>query len=422
MTKKNRIKKQPATPRDLLLEIYTEELPADYLKPAATQLVEDIKALLAEKNIKFASADSYYTVRRLVAHFKSVDIRQPDRTYEKKGPRYDMAYRDGSLTDIGRAFVEKNSLAEKDVKIKDEKGQKYLFASMFEKGLTLKKILEESLPGIIAGIRFPKSMIWNDTGATFARPVRCILCMLAGKPVVFSFAGLKSGNLTRLHKFAASGKTVAVRDAAEYFEIMEKNGIILEQEKRKALIMEKASAMLVKSGLKIIPDPGLLEMLASSVEAPAVMKGEFDKRYLSLPKEVIITAMREHQRYFAVSDFQGDFTNRFVNVMDGEGKLSAKVAPRHSKVLFARLNDAEFFYKEDLKKPLEECVPRLKEAVFITGLGTMYEKMERLKMLAASSAGMFGLTDTSKLQLAAYLCKADLMTNMVGEKEYAGLR
>jgi glycyl-tRNA synthetase beta chain len=203
---------------------------------------------------------------------------------------------------------------------------------------------------------------------------------------------------------------------------MKKAGIILSQDERAAGILNKSKAVLSKRKLKLIPDDVLLDRLASSVESVSITLGEFDAKYLFLPKEVIITAMREHQRYFAAAKENGEFTNVFINVRDGGEGNNAFVAKAHAKVLFARLNDAEFFYREDLKQPLETCVDRLKEAVFITGLGTMRDKMERLKMLSSRAGDIFGYSDTVTLQLAAYLCKADLMTNMVGEKEYVGLR
>jgi glycyl-tRNA synthetase beta chain len=422
MKKKKLIKKQIQKENTVILEIGVEEIPADYLKPAALQLQEDIKKALEEKRIGCKEAVSFYTVRRFVLLLKGMDEKQKDLSFEKKGPRQDIAYKDGKLNDIGKSFLQKNSASEKDLKIKDEKGQKYLFLDVFEKGRTAKAVLAEMFPEIIKNLRFPKSMTWEASHAVFARPVRWILCLFNGELVPFAFGPVKSGNKTRLHKFEDENKEAIVKDAASYFAIMKKSSILLSQEERKAEIEKKISSILSKKKLKILPDPVLLEKIAGSVETVSVMLGEYDEKYLFLPKEVIITAMREHQRYFAVLKQNGQFTNYFVNVRDGSDKNNAFIAKQHAKVLFSRLNDAEFFYKEDLKQPLENCNAKLKEAVFITGLGTMYEKMERLKILSARAKELFGYGDTVALQLAAYLCKADLMTNMVGEKEYVGLR
>lgn len=422
MKKKKTIKKQAAKENTFLLEIGVEEIPADYLKPASLQLTEDVKKALEEKGIGFKDISSLYTVRRFILLIKGIDEKQKDKAFEKKGPRLDVAYKDGKLNDIGKSFLEKNNISEKELKIKEEKGQKFMFLDVFEKGKASKIVLAEMLPDIIKNLRFPKSLTWEASHVTFARPMRWLLCLLNSETVAFKFGPVKSGNKTRLHKFEDGNKEVKVKDAASYFSAMKKAGILLSQEERKAEIEKKVNALLSKKKLKMLADPDLLDKLASSVETVSAMLGEFDAKYLFLPKEVIITAMREHQRYFAVLKQAGEFTNYFVNIRDGGDKNNAFIAGQHAKVLFARLNDAAFFYREDLKQPLESFNAKLKEAVFITGLGTMYEKMERLKMLAAGADVLFGYKDTAQLQLAAYLCKADLMTNMIGEKEYAGLR
>lgn len=422
MKKKKTAKKASIKENELFLEVGVEEIPADYLKPASLQLQEDLKKALEEKNIGYKEMVSFYTVRRFVLHVKGIDEKQKDVSYEKKGPRHDIAYKDGRLSGIGKAFLEKNGMSEKALKIKEEKGQKHLFLDVFEKGQPSKKVLAAILPEIIKNLRFPKSMTWDASRVSFARPVRSIACLFNGEIVPFKFGMLSSGNKTRLHKFVDGNKEVIIKDAAGYFALMEKYGILPGQEERKKEIEAKISALLSKKKLKMLPDAGLLEMLASSVEKVTVIEGEFDEKFLFLPKEVIITAMREHQRYFAVLKQNGQFTNRFVNVRDGGDKNNAFIAGQLAKVLFSRLKDAEFFYREDLKQPLESYNSKLKEAVFITGLGNMYEKMERLKALAARAKDIFGYEDTAALQLAAYLCKADLMTNMVGEKEYVGLR
>jgi glycyl-tRNA synthetase beta chain len=405
-----------------ILEIGVEEIPADYLAPAANQLKEDAKKILEAKLIEFKEVSVLYTVRRFILLIDGMADKQKDLSFEKKGPRYDIAYKDGAMSEIGKTFLSKNNVTEKDLKIKEEKGQKYLYVDIFEKGQSVKNVLPGILPELIKGMRFPKSMVWDETLVTFARPIRWILCMLDTEIIPFTFGKIKSGNVTRLHKFIHDNKQAAVKDADDYFKQMSKNGIILSQEARRTEIRFTAAMLLKKAGLVLIEDEELLERLASSVESVTCMSGKFDEKYLFLPKEVIITAMREHQRYFAVSKEDGTFTNSFINVRDGGDKNNDFIAKQHAKVLYSRLNDAEFFYKEDLKAPLEANNEKLKEAIFITGLGTMFEKIERLKTMASHSMKLFGYKDSSALESAAALCKADLMTNMVGEKEYVGLR
>jgi glycyl-tRNA synthetase beta chain len=407
---------------DLILEIGMEELPADYLAPAAEQLAGDMKKLLDEKLIEFREITSFYTVRRFTVIIRGVAAAQKDLAFEKKGPRADIAFKGGALTDVGKKFLASNSAAEKDIKIKEEKGQKFFFLDIFQKGLPSEKVLSEFLPGIITGLRFPKSMIWDPSLVTFARPVRWLLCLLDRHEIHFDFGNIKSGMETRLHKFIHNNKNVRVKDADDYLKIMKDNGIILSQQERRDEILKKSAEALRGKKLRLIDDEVLLERLANSVESVTAMAGNFDERFLFLPEEVIITAMREHQRYFAVCTQEGKFTNSFVNIRDGGVENNDFIAKQHAKVLFSRLKDAEFFFQEDLKTPLEKNNEKLKEAIFISGLGTMYEKMERLRAMAGRSKEIFNFEDTVTLQEAAYLSKADLMTNMVGEKEYVGLR
>ncbi len=406
----------------LILEIGVEEIPADYLEPASNQLKDDIKKMLEAKLIEHKEVKIFYTVRRFVAVVEGIAAKQKDLSFEKKGPRHDIAFKDNALTEIGRKFLEGCGKTEKDLKIKEEKGQKFLFVDIFEKGQPAKKVLSENLPGIIKGLRFPKSMVWDDSGVTFARPIRWILCLLDKDTVHMHYGRVSSGTKTRLHKFLHNNKEIVIKDADDYFRQMKKHGILLSQDERKAEILKQSNAHLHRKKLQIMEDETLLERLASSVEAVTSMTGYFDEKFLFLPEEVIITAMREHQRYFATLKECGGFTNCFVNIRDGGDLNNHFISNQHAKVLFSRLKDAEFFYNEDLKIPLEKNNDKLKDAIFITGLGTMYEKMERLKAMASRAKEIFGHEDTAAIQEAAFLSKADLMTNMVGEKEYVGLR
>jgi len=409
--------------KKLLFEIGVEEIPADYLEPAIGQLKGDFIKAMADAGLKHGEVYAAYTVRRFVLIVKDVAEKQDDVSAEKKGPKYDVAYdASGNLTDVGRNFFKNNNITEKEAKIKEEGGKKFLYYDFFKKGEGASVVLKQVLPVLIGAIKFPKSMIYDSSNAAFARPVRWITAMLGSESIDIGFGNVRSGNETRLHKFEHMNKRISVKDADDYLKQLDAAGIVLDQAKREEQIAEKTAALLNPLGMNVIEDRGLLVKLAQSVETINVLCGEFDARFLFLPKEVIITAMREHQRYFAVTDKAGKFTNRFINVRDGSGLNNDFVAKMHAKVLYARLKDAEFFYQEDLKKPIEEGLPKLKEAVFITGLGTMYEKVERLIAVAKKAGGLFGYKDTSLLAETAKLCKADLVTDMVSEKEYVGLR
>lgn len=405
-----------------LLEIGFEELPADYLYPAAEQLKTDMFKMLKEKNIDFKEIKVFWTVRRLILQIIGLNEKQKDIEYTKKGPRYDIAYKDGQLTDIGKTFLVKNNLTEKQIKIKEENGQKYLFADIYQKGEKTEKILSLLLPDVIKNLKFPKSMVWDETLVTFARPLRWILCLFNSRIIKFNYGKVISSNKTYLHKYKHNNKKITIKSPDDYFKIMNKNKILIEHEKRKNQILLSAEKILKARNLYLLKDDDLLDRVANSIEIVSVIIGEFDKKYLSLPQEVIITAMREHQRYFAVIDKNEKFTNYFVNVCDGVDKNKNNIINYHSKVLFSRLNDASFFYREDLKQPLENNIEKLKEAIFITDLGNMYQKVERLKIYSNNVNNYIEYKDPEILKQIAHLCKADLMTNMIGEKEFVQLR
>ncbi len=405
----------------VLLEIGFEEIPADYLKSALLKLKELTEKSLSENRVEYKKIETHYTVRRFVLYIEGISEKQKDLSYEKKGPKYTIAYKNGKLTDIGINFLKSNNLKENDIKIKEEKNEKYLFVHIFEKGKKSQDILKEFFSGIIKNLSFPKKMKWEETNFLFARPIRWILCLFNDRIIKFYLASIISSNKTKTHKYIFNNKYITIKNPDDYFKIIKKSGIILDQEERKNIILKEIEKKLENYKLKLIKDDGLLEKLASSVEAISVMIGEFDKRFLYLPEKVIITAMREHQRYFAVCDLQGKLTNYFVNIKDGKDINNDFIVKKHAEVLYARLSDAEFFYNEDLKNKLENNLTSLKQAIFITGLGTMFEKVERLISTAAKVGEFLGF-NIELIQKIAKLCKCDLVTNMVEEKEFAVLR
>lgn len=407
---------------DALLEIGVEEIPADYLESAILKLKEAAEKLLNEKRIGFKKISTFFTVRRLVLFIQGLDDKQSDLSFEKRGPKYDIVFKDGKLTEIGEKFLKSNNVTEKKIIIKQEKNDKYVFVNIFEKGKSVEKILQEIFPEIIKQISFPKSMKWEKSGFLFARPIRWILALFNDKIINFEIASIRSGRKTKTHKYIFSNKEIIVKDVNNYFKLLKKYKIILEQEQRKKMIQSKINKLLQRKKLKIIKDEELLNRLAASVEWVSVMMGEFDEKYLNLPEKIIITAMREHQRYFAVMTEDNKFTNNFINIKDGDEKNNKSIVKKHSEVLFARLNDAEFFYKEDLKIPLINNLIKLKDAIFIAGLGSMYEKVERTQKNVLKISKILNYASPEILEKIAKLSKCDLVTQLVSEKEFAGLR
>ena len=407
---------------NVIFEIGAEEIPADYLAGAVKNIKENLEKQLLENRVNTTKISVFFTVRRFIIYLEGVEDKQPDLAFLKKGPAYDMAYTNGALNELGKTFVNKNNIKESDLQFKEEKGKKYLYIEGVEKGRAVEEVLREIFPAIISGIKFPKSMTWDDSGVTFARPVRWLLALINSKVLEFGFGKLKSANKTRLHKFLHDNKEVVVKDAPEYFKIMTENEIEVVPETRRAKIETAIENMLKEKNMTMIKDEDLMRRVADSVETAAVMTGEFDKKYLFLPEAVIVTAMREHQRYFAVKNAKGEFTNIFVNARDGGHLNTDAIVKAHAKVLASRLSDAEFFYKEDLKKPLEDNLTALKDSTFIAGLGTMYDKTLRIKGAAEKAENIIKYKNPSAVSEAAYLAKMDLGTNMVAEKEFISLR
>jgi glycyl-tRNA synthetase len=401
-----------------LLEIGTEELPTGELANALSQLEKAVPALLDSLRLEHGAIEILGTPRRLVVSVNDLATRQPDQNLEVKGPPADRAFdADGNPTRAAEGFARSKGIDVSNLVVETVDGGEYVVARVEQLGQPAMDVLRAALADLVAGLKFSKSMRWNESGVTFSRPIRWLMALLDGEVVPFDYAGYRSGRETRGLRFVEP-EHFDVASPQAYFEKMAAQGIILDAEVRKATILEQANAIAEKVGGKVPEDAALLEEVTGLVEAPTAFLGKFDASYLEvLPPEVLISVMRKHQRYFVVEDAQGKLMPYFIGVRNGNADHLDIVADGNEQVILARFADARFFVEKDLKKPLAEFVPELKTLTFQRQLGSFYDKTERISALVEALMSDFNLTDEEKTtaQRAAKLCKADLATNMVVE-------
>lgn len=403
---------------DLLLEIGTEELPTSDLEAALAQLKAGAEALLADARLEHGEVRIQGTPRRLVLMVKDLQTQQADRVLEVKGPPTARAFdADGKPTKAAEGFARSRGLDVSQLRVSETEGGSYVVAEVSEKGQSAAALLARALPELCESIRFTKGMRWNQTGKVFSRPVRWLVALLDGEVIPFEFAGLRSGRQTRGLRFAQE-PSWSLGGLQDYLAYMDAQGIVLDPEKRKALVWEQTRKLAAQAGGKLADDPDLLEEVTNLVERPTAMLGAFEQRYLeSLPAEVLIGVMRKHQRYFPVLDQNGNLTQYFIIVRNGDERFEDVVVDGNLQVIHARFADAEFFIREDKEKPLADFVPKLAMLTFQKDLGSMLEKTRRVQALTTSILNKLEVPadERQTVDRTAELCKADLASAMVIE-------
>ncbi|HBC93404.1 MAG TPA: glycine--tRNA ligase subunit beta [Pelotomaculum sp.] len=403
--------------QDYLLEIGVEEMPARFLEPALAELKENAAALFKEQRLSYKRLATYGTPRRITLYVEGLAVHQQSLEMEVKGPAVKVAYKpDGSPTRAAEGFARSQGVVVGDLLKKPVGHVEYVFAVKREPGRPALDVLPQAGVSLISGLHFPKPMRWGDLDIRFARPIRWIVSLFGPDLVEFEFAGLKAGRTTRGHRFLAR-EAVTLPSPQEYFEKMRSNYVLVDPAERKQAIWQQVQEQARATGGRVEEDEELLSEVTNLVEYPTALAGEFSREYLRLPREVLVTPMREHQRYFPVLGPDGALLPKFIAVRNGKSEHLDIVRAGNEKVLRARLADADFFYQEDLKTALADKVPALKKVVFQETLGTIYDKVVRVGELAGTLAVAMGaeekeLKDTLR---AAYLAKADLVTNMVFE-------
>ena len=399
--------------KDLLLEIGTEEVPAHVMPGVLAQLKERAEKAFQENRIAFASVRTLGTPRRMALLVKDLAEKQADVTSENRGPSVKIAFdADGKPTKAAQGFARGQHVAPEDLVEKDG----YVYAVVHETGKETAELLKTLLPELICALSFPNNMRWGSLEFKFIRPIRWLVALFDSEVIPFEVANVTSGRVSRGHRFLSQGD-FSIAKADDYEQDCEVQYIIVDPEKRKAMIRAQIEAVAKENGGRAEITDDLLEEVLYLVEYPTALCGRFEEKYLQLPPEAIITPMRDHQRYFPVKDDAGKLLPLFITVRNGGKEYLETVQHGNERVLRARLADAQFFFDEDRKKSLEEHRDKLKTVVFQQGLGTMYEKTERLAQLADFIADEIGADEKAHkhARRAALLSKADLVTGMVTE-------
>jgi len=404
---------------ELLLELLSEEIPARMQARAAADFKRLVCAGLEKAQLSYERASAYVTPRRLILVVDGLPVAQPDVSEERRGPRADAPDKaiDGFLKSAG--------LTRDQVEERETPKGTFLFARIEKKGHATRDVLPTLVDGVLSQMPWPKSMRWATTTVSWVRPLHNILAVFDGAALdgTFSFGGqpgddggsaLSFTNTTRGHRFL-SPDSFEVGSFAEYKAKLNDAKVMIDRDERRAEIVKQADMLAASEGLKIREDVGLLDEVVGLVEWPVVMIGRIDDAFMAVPPEVLITAMRTHQKYFSLLDGAGAMAPRFVVAANTEASDGGKqVIAGNERVLRARLADAKFFWDQDRKKTLESRIPQLAERIFHAKLGTDFERVERIATLAREWAA-YGAADPSKAERAARLCKADLMSEMVGE-------
>lgn len=412
--------------KDFVLEIGAENIPASYVEPAFRQLAADAQALFDELRLPWEELYATGTPRRLVLCVRGLAGRQESVEETVTGPPVSKGLdEDGRPTKAAEGFARSRGIRVDELRSVTTQRGDFLGYTRRLEARPAPQLLAERLPGLIASLRFPKVMKWESSGARFARPVRWIVCLYGAQTVKFEFAGVLAGNVSYGRPWYA-GEQVRVRNAATYLSDVRRLGIIVDDEVRRERLWSLALREAGKGGLAPVEDPGLLDELTFMVEDPRVLVGNFSERYLELPPEVLTAAMRSHQRYISLVDRKGRLVPKFITFTDGRILGAANVKRGNEKVLRARLEDARFYWREDLKRGIEGLAAELRRIVFIEGLGTIGQKADRIRKLARFVNEQRGEDERQPAELvdrAAELAKADLASEMIKDgKEFTLLQ
>jgi len=403
--------------RSMLLEIGTEEIPAGFMAKALTDLKELAVKEFAGQRIASGQVQTYGTPRRLTLMIQELAERQEDVEEEVKGPSKKAGIDgDGNYTKAAQGFARGQGVTIEDIFIKEINGVDYLFALKKEVGQDIVKLLPQILPKLITSLSFPKTMRWGEYDLRFVRPIRWLLALYGEEVINFEITDIKSDRYTYGHRFL-SKDALTVNRPEDYLAVLTEGYVCTDQKERRRIIWEQIMALAQEEGGMVREDHELLEEVTYLVEYPTALCGSFAEEYLELPTEVLITPMREHQRYFPVFDRQGKLVNKFITVRNGTADYLDIVRQGNERVLAARLADARFFYREDLKTPLEDLLPKLEVITYHEDIGTIMAKVRRIEDLTRYLAEAIGISQEEKEQAlrVAKIAKADLVTSMVYE-------
>ena len=401
--------------KSLLLEIGLEELPAQYVRTSSEQLATRVEDFFKQENLSFESVEAFATPRRLAVRVNGLEEEQEDRVEIFKGPSLAIAQKDGAWTKAAEGFVRGKGLTTDDIYVETIKDVEYIHVKQLLQGKSTKEVVKK-LSSVITDMKFPVTMRWADHTFEYLRPIHWIVA-LYGEEVIeeIQVLDVKAGRVSRGHRFL--GKDTEIATPEQYEKALAEQFVIVNQDERKALVRKQIEELAAKNAWIVPIDEELLEEVSSILEYPTAFAGTFDEKYLVVPEPVLVTSMKEHQRYFVVYNAQGELQPYFISARNGNDYMIENVAKGNQKVLTARLEDALFFYEEDKKVPMTAFLKKLETLNFHAKIGSMTEKMNRVQLLVGRIASELNLDakDIQTAQRAAAIYKFDLVTNMVGE-------
>lgn len=407
----------PEAEGSFLFEIGVEELPATDVDEALKQLKSLVPQMFTDLRLSYERLHIFATPRRLVVHAEKVAPRQPDDEFVAKGPPANVAFdTNGNPTKAAEGFANRNGVPVSELRREAIDGGEYVTATVRKVGQPATHVLQGALPKLLADIKFGKNMRWNSDGIAFSRPIRWLVALFDNIVIQFQYAGVLAGNVTRGLRPYTSPEFI-VKDPGHYISVMAQQNIFLNRDERRETIVGQITGIAEKEDGSIPDDPDLLDEVTNLIEAPMAFMGKFEEKYLALPRDVLITVMKKHQRYFPVLDYKGNLLPYFIGVRNGDMEHLDKVIKGNEHVIRARFSDADYFYSQDIKKPLEEYLPRLDTLVFHEKLGSMLEKNNRVAALVEAIGTKLGIgkDDIAIAKEAAAIAKADLATQMVVE-------
>lgn len=401
--------------KPLLIEIGSEEIPARFVSKGLALLRGDLVQLLEKSSIKYGSISEYSTPRRLAILIDNVAEMQDDRTIEALGPPKKAAYdADRNPTKAALGFARSLNIGVEVLTIKTTERGEYVSATVKEIGKPTADVLSESLPKMITALQLPKSMRWGDSTLKYFRPIKWVLALLGSEVIPFTLDSIKSGNISYGHRFL-SPVAVKIDSPSSYLLSLKQNHVYADPGERKNRISEGIRAIESAGACIVHEDAELLDTVTNLVEYPTAVLGNFNSKYLTLPKELLITVMKTHQKYFSVVDREGNMKSSFIVISNMNKEVNDTVKRGAERVLRARLEDARFYYTEDQKKALNDYVEELKKVTFQERLGSLYEKTERISILSSCISELINPGLKERILRASQLCKADLVTGVVGE-------
>lgn len=411
--------------RDFLFEIGVEEIPAGHFGPARDWLQESFLGFIRDSRLSFDSLKVSGTPRRFFVLASGIPVEQPDTVLERTGPAVKIAYNDsGELTPAALGFLKKNGATAEDVNVQTTDKGEFIAISILQKGRPADELMADWVRELLPAFPFPKKMIWRLKELSFSRPVRW-LCLLWGEDelAVDSF-GIPCGRVSYGNRYLSLDDPVQISGPSAYLSTLQEHRVMADRDERLARLNEGLKEVFSGEALSVVPDPRLAETVCDLVEWPTAVAASFEERFLALPEKIITSTISQNQKYFSVCHACGKLSNRFVFISNGDPAKSDIIRHGNEKVVKARLADAHWYYQEDLRKPLENYVPALEEVVFQARLGTMAAKVRRIEALCAWMADQLKLDTSAKTKVlrTALLAKADLVTNMLGEKEFTKLQ